>query len=142
VRYELRYAGQSFELTVRRDAAAPDACDPNALRDAFAAEHERRYGYRDERGEVELVNIRVSALGERPAVSLRGAPQATCERGEARVAFAGQWLEAELWRDEPPSGARIRGPALCAMPESTLLVPPGWAGAVDELGTIVLERAR
>jgi hypothetical protein len=26
------------------------------------------------------------------------------------------------------------------MPESTLLVPPGWSGSVDEHGTVVLER--
>jgi N-methylhydantoinase A len=168
VRYELRYRGQSFELTVRADTLAagatrtaftPDAAgneedagnerdtsaqgastDPDLLREAFAAEHERRYGYRDECGEVELVNVRVSALGEPPAVSLAGAPREPCRRGHTRVALAGEWLDAELWRGEPPTGARIAGPALCALPESTLLVPPGWAGTVDELGTIVLER--
>jgi N-methylhydantoinase A len=142
VRYELRYAGQSFELTVRKDSSDPDLCEPDALRERFAAEHERRYGYRDERSEVELVNVRVSALGEAPAVSLAGQAQAAYERGHTRVAWAGRWLEAELWRGEPPAGARIEGPALCALPESTLLVPPGWAGAVDELGTIALERVR
>jgi N-methylhydantoinase A/oxoprolinase/acetone carboxylase beta subunit len=60
--------------------------------------------------------------------------------GRTRLALAGEWLDAELWRGDPPTGARIAGPALCAMPESTLLVPPGWAGTVDALGTIVLER--
>jgi len=164
VRYELRYAGQSFELSVRDEALDPNgrgealdpkrrgealgpeladtAPDPELLRDAFAAEHERRYGYRDEGTEVELVNIRVSALGEAPAVSLVGAPPHECERGRTRIAFAGKRLDAQLWRGEPPLGARIEGPALCAMPESTLLVPPGWVGAVDELGTIVLEQVR
>jgi N-methylhydantoinase A len=164
VRYELRYAGQSFELSVRSEtlestrrdeALSPElggealcpkrsgaATDPELLREAFAAEHERRYGYRDERGEVELVNIRVSALGEAPAVSLAGRLYEPCKRGCTRVAIAGEWLEAELWRGAPPSGARIEGPALCAMPESTLLVPSDWAGTVDELGTIVLEQVR
>jgi N-methylhydantoinase A len=165
VRYELRYAGQSFEVTVQREAATPDACDPDALRDAFAAEHERRYGYRDERGEVELVNIRVSALGEPPLVSLAGGSQDAGdlrdagdsrdaggadasaagrghERESARMALAGEWVEAELWRGEPPPGARIAGPALCAMPESTLLVAPGWSGTVDAAGTIVLQQTQ
>jgi N-methylhydantoinase A len=171
VRYELRYAGQSFEVTVQREAAAPDACDPDVLRDAFAAEHERRYGYRDERGEVELVNVRVSALGEPPLVSLVGRSQDAGdsrdangsqdagdsqdasgadasaagrghERERTRLALAGEWIEAELWRGEPPPGARIAGPALCAMPESTLLVPPDWGGAVDAAGTIVLQQTQ
>jgi N-methylhydantoinase A len=142
VRYELRYVGQSFELTVRADALASGGAstDPELLREAFAAEHERRFGYRDERGEVELVNVRVSALGEPPTLSLAGTAREPCRRGSARVALAGEWLDAELWQGEPPPGARIEGPALCAMPESTLLVPPGWAGTVDELGTVVLER--
>ncbi len=58
------------------------------------------------------------------------------------MAFAGEWLEAELWRGDLPVGTQVHGPALCAMPESTLLVPPGWSGAVDEHGTIVLEGLR
>jgi N-methylhydantoinase A len=142
IRFELRYSGQSFELTVRRDGADPDAFHPDALREAFAAEHGRRYGYRDGRGEVELVNVRVSALGEPPALNLAGAVGQPCERGDTRIALAGEWLAAELWRGEPPAGERVEGAALCALPESTLFVPPGWAGSVDELGTIALERAR
>ncbi|MGH2913823.1 MAG: hydantoinase/oxoprolinase family protein, partial [Solirubrobacteraceae bacterium] len=41
--YELRYAGQSFELAV----AGPPAPSPDELRSAFEDLHERRYGYRD-----------------------------------------------------------------------------------------------
>jgi N-methylhydantoinase A len=156
-RYELRYRGQSFELAVSedispligdglgvppRDTAARrgSLLDPSRLREAFEREHERRYSYRDERGEVELVNVRVSVLGERPPLRLKVGGEAPCARGRARVAFAGEWLDAELWRGEPPVGARVRGPALCAMADSTLLVPPGWGGEVDEWGTVVLER--
>jgi N-methylhydantoinase A len=135
VRYELRYAGQSFELSVRSEAT-----NPELLREAFAAEHERHYGYRDEHGEVELVNIRVSVLGDAPTIVLAGTSRQVGERGRATIALGGQWLDAELWRGEPQPGTSIEGPALCAMPESTLLVLPGWAGTVDELGTIALER--
>jgi N-methylhydantoinase A len=164
VRYELRYAGQSFELSVSSDALAAESHrkppapqlgsearrpetaemtgDPELLREAFAAEHQRRYGYRDESNEVELVNIRVSAFGAAPMVVLAGTSRQTGERERTSVAFGGQWFDATLWRGEPQPGARIEGPALCAMAESTLLVPPGWVGAVDDLGTIVLEQVR
>jgi N-methylhydantoinase A len=136
VRYELRYAGQSFELAVRSDSQ-----DPQELSELFAAEHQRRYGYRDECGAVELVNVRVSALGEAPTLHLTGGATGECERTNTRVAVDGEWLKAELWRGEPAPGTRIDGIALCALPESTLFVPPGWTGTVDRLGTIVLERA-
>ena len=55
--YELRYRGQAFELGVP-GALEPD---PAELAEGFAAEHERRYGYRDDETPVELVNVRVAA---------------------------------------------------------------------------------
>jgi N-methylhydantoinase A len=131
-RYELRYRGQSFELSV--EAGIED------LRTAFKDAHEQRYGYRDAEAEVELVNVRVSAWGERPPLALRAAAGKSPAQATTQVVFDGERVEAELWRGELPAGARIEGPALCAMPESTLLVPPGWSGSVDEHGTVVLER--
>ena len=131
-RYELRYEGQSFELSVEAEIGD--------LRAAFEDAHVARYGYRDEEAEVELVTIRVSALGAPPALTLDGATRETPERASTPVVFDGERVEAELWRGELPTGAHVRGPALCAMPESTLLVPPGWHGTVDEQGTVLLER--
>ncbi len=159
VRYELRYAGQAFELSVdehldpavflgdghvrsrNAPAAGSDGLrEPAALRSAFETEHERRYGYRDERAEVELVNMRVSAIGERPPLRLQDASVARAARASTQVVFDGEWVQAELWRGELGAGTRVRGPALCAMGQSTLLMPPGWSGTVDERGTVVLER--
>ena len=42
---------------------------------------------------------------------------------------------------EPASGTEVTGPAICELPEATLAVPPGWAGRVEDSGTIRLERA-
>ncbi|HEX4116208.1 MAG TPA: hydantoinase/oxoprolinase family protein [Solirubrobacteraceae bacterium] len=158
LRYELRYLGQSFELTVDEEIDPRDwfggdvvpvtdtprvdshaLCDALRLREAFEAAHEQRYGYRDEKAEVELVNVRASVTGARPPLRLSIADDEQLVRGSRLVAFDGEWLEAELWQGELPHGLRVHGPALCAMPESTLLVPPGWSGAVDEHGTIVLK---
>jgi N-methylhydantoinase A len=132
-RYELRYTGQSFELSVEADIAA--------LRAAFEEAHEQRYGYRDEDSDIELVNVRVSVWGARPPLTLGSAEGRPAARETTRVVFDSEWVEAELWRGELPAGLHIEGPALCAMPESTLLVPPGWAGSVDDHGTVVLELA-
>jgi N-methylhydantoinase A len=159
VRYELRYRGQSFELTVDEEIDPGDffggglgfllndtpsssehaLLDPTRLRGAFEEAHEQRYGYRDEDADVELVNVRVSVLGERPALRLKAAAVEPPVKETTKVVFDGEHVEAELWRGELPAGARVEGPALCALGESTLLVPPGWGGAVDEYGTVVLE---
>jgi N-methylhydantoinase A len=110
--YELRYAGQSFELAI----PAGPAPEPAELREAFEAEHEARYGHSDPEATIELVTIRVSAV-------VPGA-------------------EVQLAPGGLPPGTRIAGPAVVKLPESTVLVPPLWEGTVDDGGTIHLERAR
>jgi N-methylhydantoinase A len=143
-RHELRYRGQSFELPVEEELG-PDGdvgLGPDDLRAAFADAHELRYGYRDAEADVELVNLRVSVWGAAPPLRPRsraGAPTTTHVRP---VVFAGRELSATVHVGEPPPGAVLAGPALCALPESTLLIPPGWSGDVDEHGTIRLERMR
>ena len=133
VRHELRYRGQSFELPVDEERGPPRARRrlrrrPSCAR-PFARAHEQRYGYRDEAPEVELVNLRVSVWGAAPALR----PPAARGRGAARRAAeivlrrASRSRRRSL-RGEPAPGSRLDGPALCALPESTLLVPPGWSG--------------
>jgi len=135
VAYELRYVGQAFELSV--EASGDPA--PEALREAFAAAHERRYGYRDEDAPVELVTVRVSVWGPAPRLRPQADAAAEPEGSSAQVVFGGEALEASVLRGELASGTEVHGPALCALSEATLLVPPGWSGAVDEHGTCVLE---
>jgi N-methylhydantoinase A/oxoprolinase/acetone carboxylase beta subunit len=105
--YDVRYRGQSFELTVRD--VEPD---PKAVREAFEAIHEERYGYRDPEGEIEVVTIRERHSEPGPDVDFEGE-------------------EAE----------DVTGPTVVRLPEATLVVPEGWAGTTDRTGTIVLERA-
>jgi N-methylhydantoinase A len=136
VRHELRYAGQAFELTVEQSGAP----DPDALREAFASEHELRYGYRDDATEVELVNVRVSVWGPAQRPRVRAGDRAPARFGEAQIVFAGERVGATVLRGELSPGMRLEGPALCALPESTLLIPPRWSGAVDAHGSCVLER--
>ena len=140
VSYELRYRGQSFELAVAEGEHT--SSDPQTLREAFARAHEQRYGYRDERSEIELVTIRVSAWGAAPrgsAFAGQAAPAgAHCRRELHQVIYDGRELGAQcLWGELAP-GAAVRGPTICALGESTLFVPPGWEGEVDAFGTVRL----
>jgi N-methylhydantoinase A len=116
------------------------AVDGDALREAFAAKHEERYGYRDEEAEVELVTVRVSAWGWAPELELVSAGTGEpAPRGETRkVVFEGEEVEAECLRGELAHGTRVSGPAICALGEATLWVPPGWSGEVDEQGSVRL----
>jgi N-methylhydantoinase A len=133
--WEMRYAGQSFELGVQ----AGEEVDPAALRESFAQRHEERYGYREEESEVELVTIRVSAWGEAPALEPVAAAGAEPERETRGVVFEGRELQAECLRGELPPGTHVAGPMVCALGEATLWVAPGWAGEVDAQGSVRLE---
>jgi N-methylhydantoinase A len=136
--YDLRYRGQAFELTI----PGPVRPDPAELIARFAGEHERRYGYRDPEGDVELVNVRLALVVAGPEVRPEAAPAGGLERSRRRMRFAGQWRDAEVLRGEPAAGERAEGPCVFELPEATLVLPPGWAAQVDEHGTIAAERAR
>jgi len=104
---QVRYRGQSHEL----DVAADDGADQ--LREAFAAQHEERYGYRDD-AEVELVTLRVTGVDDGPDIAL--APDA--------------------------GAADVDGPAVVDLGEATLLVPAGWRAQPSPVGGYVMERTR
>jgi N-methylhydantoinase A len=135
--HDVRYRGQAHELTVR-DLAHPGLA---ALREAFEALHVERYGYRDDGTPVELVTIRATASVAGPELDLAaGDGAAQWERSGREVVFDGERHDAEILRGEPAPGERVAGPAVCELPEATLVVPPGWSGSVDEAGTLVLRR--
>ena len=116
--------------------------DPAELAEGFAAEHERRYGYRDPDAEVELVNVRLALVEPGPEPRPRAAADGGLERDRRRARFAGEWLEAEVLRGEPPAGTEAEGPCVFELPEATLVLPPGWRASVDEAGTVRAERVR
>ncbi len=137
LRYELRYRGQSFELGVEENwSSSEGSVDPASLRESFARAHEERYGYRDVGAEVELVTIRASAWGQAPALALTAAGREDPIREMRRVRVEGREHEAVCLRGELPPDTRVAGPAVCAFPEATLWIPPGWSGEVDEQGTV------
>ncbi len=133
--YELRYRGQAFELAVE----APLAPTPAQLRERFEALHQERYGYRDAEQELELVTVRVSAFVPGVHVSLQDAG-GELDRGRRRAIIDGRERELHVLRGTPAPGTEVTGPAVVELPESTLLVPPGWSGSVDDTGTLHVRR--
>ena len=137
--YELRYRGQSFELAL----AAGTEATPDELRGAFEREHEERYGYHDSEQQLELVTIRVTATAAAVEVDLAQAgEQAELESSRREATLAGERIELSVLRGVPSPGAEIEGPAVVELPESTVLIPPGWDAKVDETGTILMTRSR
>ncbi|MEJ7789977.1 MAG: hydantoinase/oxoprolinase family protein [Thermoleophilaceae bacterium] len=129
--YDLRYAGQAFELPVDGETEP----DPAELRRAFDSAHAQRFGYEDSDAELELVTVRV-------AVALAGAglPEAEAgaagDPGQRLVRFGERWRETAVYG---PGEARVRGPAILELEGSTISVPPGWSGRAGA-EAVVIER--
>jgi len=134
-RADLRYSGQSFEITVEADAL-------EKLEERFHAAHEQRYGYRMEDESVELVNLRLIATVpvEKPELE-EPPPEDEAESGRREANFGGEWREVPMLdRERMGEGSEVAGPAIVEFKESTCVVRPGWRGAVDGVGTLVLEK--
>ena len=134
-RADLRYRGQSFELTV-------EAASLEKLEERFHAAHEQRYGYRMDDESVELVNLRLISTVpvEKPELD-EPEPEGEAESGTREANFDGEWQEvAVLDRERMGKGSEVSGPAIVEFKESTCVVRPGWRGAVDGVGTLVLEK--
>jgi len=136
--YEMRYAGQAFELPV----SGTTRPDPGDLAERFAAAHEERYGHRDPEGKVVLVHIRLAMVSPGPRPRLVAAAAGALGESAREVCFDGEWLEAEVLHGEPAAGLRASGPAVFELPEATFVLPPGWEAEVDEAGTICARRVR
>jgi len=136
---DVRYAGQSYELTVPFSLA---------YRRAFDALHLRRYGYSDGKRPIEVVNLRVKAVGltDKPVLPLvetkgRDARPARIDRRPMR--FDGKIHQADVYnRELLGAGNVFPGPALVLDYESTAVVPPDFASRVDGYGNLILTPPR
>ena len=145
---DLRYSGQSHELTVDLDLPVSGAALQRAEA-AFHAAHKQRYGYSRPDQPVDCVSVRARATVP-SAQSLPGAaPRAQSPTESARIARCPVWFSPEGAQRVPcyrrrslQNGHTIAGPALVVQYDSTLLVAPSWSGRVDGWGNLMLEYAQ
>ena len=138
---DLKYQGQSFELTV----PLPPAWTDEALRELavnFGREHERTYGHQAEGDPIQMVNLRLTARVLRPVDrrAIRLEEDRTTLGGERRAYFGlahGAMATAVITRGQLAATPRP-GPLLVDEYDATTLVPPGCAARLDPHGNIVI----
>ena len=128
---DIRYAGQSYELTVPwdpRDPARP-----------FHKEHHQIYGYADSGRPVEIVTVRLRARSPVAKPSLRVARKGPAPKpAQRKVWLAGRWRTIPALARESAPGRAARGPALVLDYGATTLVPPGWTFRIDRAASLIL----
>jgi N-methylhydantoinase A len=124
---DVRYAGQSYELTI------PWGGD-------FHQEHQRVYGYSDAKRATEIVTLRVRAFVRVEKPSLKARSTVTARTNKRRVWLDGRWRNVNASPREALETGLRRGPALITDYGSTTLVPPGWSMRLDANGSLILNR--
>lgn len=136
---DMRYIGQAYELAV---PASGDFVS------AFHLAHEKRYGYSDRKRAIEIVNLRIRAIGATPKpalakISTGSANAQVSFTGERQVSFSRKALTTRIYdRAKMRGGNRVTGPAVISEYSATTVVLPGWRARVDPYGNLVMERAR
>jgi N-methylhydantoinase A len=132
---DLRYAGQSFELSVE----VGDAFDREDARDRFEDAHEVAYGYRMDEP-VHLVNCRVTATVDRDVPPIDYTATGDPLKGARDATFEDGVYETPVYdRARLRPGQSLGGPAIVEQDESTVVVPPHWDVRVRDDGALVSE---
>ncbi|QHS18091.1 hydantoinase/oxoprolinase family protein [Halopenitus persicus] len=136
---DMRYAGQSYELTVPVEDDPITSETIAAATDRFHEMHARLYGHAMEGEDVEVVTLRVT--GHVPTAPLTDVPETTAAealRDVRDVYFADHgWLETDVYdRNSLATGRTVDGPAILEESGATAIVPPETEATVTEAGNV------
>jgi N-methylhydantoinase A/oxoprolinase/acetone carboxylase beta subunit len=140
---DLRYLGQSYELTVPFRSGSFH--NYSYIND-FHRQHRRLFSYHHQHRPVEIVNLRVKAVAKAKKVKLASFELNPEIPKKARPKK--QWLfyhnekyQADVYnRSELLTGNSISGPALIVDGESTAFLPPGYKASVDSYLNLIIEK--
>ena len=140
---DLRYLGQASELSITLPGGRFTAAQLDELRAAFNREYAATYGYATDE-DVELVNVRLIAVGRRPLKldfrHIRVEPRPGAGPARRHVSFdrRGGFVDTPVLPREAIGGAAIDGPAIIESYDSTVVVPPGARVQADAAGHLLI----
>ncbi|MCF8069537.1 MAG: hydantoinase/oxoprolinase family protein [Desulfobacterales bacterium] len=133
---DMRYRGQSYELMVPFS---------ETYMEAFHDQHKQNYGYSNRDKEIEIVNVRLRAIGrqeEKRPVSqtlFSGNFSNDAVIMKKDVIFEGVNVSTMvLLRERLRSGNIIKGPAIIVEYSSTIVIPPSTDFTVDGFDNLVI----
>ena len=136
---DIRYEGQSYELNVSYENENTEFVNQ------FHAIHEQRFSYARPEASVEVVNLRLSAIGEtkKPGIESQvitdSEPPDTVSASNSMV-FDGETYSTNFYqRESLRPGNRIEGPAVIVEFSATTVVPPNFTAFVDAYLNLILQ---
>ena len=143
----MRYQGMASELTVPVPDGKMGPKEAKEMLGNFHLAHQDTYGYSYEGQQlVEIVNLRVSALGFLPhlkpqPIAQGDADAAAALTGTRSVHFekVRDFVECSIYeRSKLLAGNRLSGPAVIEQYDTNTMVHPGQTLVVDSLGNLVI----
>jgi N-methylhydantoinase A len=146
---DLRYVGQSHELTMPVRGGRFTTAAVAELASEFHAEHERAYGFNAPDEPIEVVAARVTAVGVIAKPQMRtvssGSGKSVDPEQQLRPVYfdeLGDFVDCPVHnRYELKSGSIVIGPAVVEEVDSTTVVHPGYQGMTTEGGFLVITHA-
>ena len=145
---EMRYWGQSFELSIEAPDKIIDQNWLTELLESFHLAHESSYGFRVDKDPVEIVNLRLTAvrkisIPKTEKLKNNNKKRSTVIKGERTVYFSDEHkkITTKIYdRSKFSSGLLFSGPAIIEEPDSTSIIPPNWQVEVDLYGNLILQK--
>jgi N-methylhydantoinase A len=145
---DMRYLGQYHEVNVEVRKEVLQSFDELNIKEAFHDMHDRLYGYslKEDGRDVELVNIRMSAIGitDKPVFrkdDYRGTSVRSCLKGNRPIFIPSlnDFIEADVYDGGLMGyGNRLKGPAIVEQVNTSIFVPPAYEMECDQLGSYLL----
>ena len=142
---DLRYTGQEYTVRVEWPNDWPIAKAIESLPSMFEAEHLSRYGHNNPGERIEVVNLRVTAIGKNTVIEAESQMGNFTKEApiKAPLYFSGSWVDGEIVdRRSLTINDVVHGPAVILEPDCTSLIHPGWSATVAKGGHLVVERSK
>jgi N-methylhydantoinase A len=144
---DLRYFGEGHEVQV---SVPPELSGKDAVAHVwkqFHQVHDETFGFQYEgEQDVELVNLRVQAVGQQNRPQIRTYDTERVPAGPARQRPT-YWKDAG-WIDSPiydrtslAVGQTVTGPSVIEEYGSTIVVPTDWSAQTDRYGNLILRKS-
>ena len=132
------------EVEAVLDPQAIESGDVESFARAFHDAHLKLYSHADVQARVQMVNLRLVAVGHNPKPAFTREPESERDARHERmipVYANGNLREVPLYlRDRLFPGDRVRGPAVVAQEDATVCIVAGFDGRVDGYGNLLLHR--
>jgi N-methylhydantoinase A len=143
---DMRYVGQSYELTVEMPGGPLEQDNVQDSSLAFHEQHARAYGHSAPGEALEFVNARLTAVGRIAKPQLReigrGGPSAAEAITTTRPVYFAEtegFVHCPIYdRYELRAQMAIQGPAIIEEFDTTTVLHPGYAASVDRFGNLLI----